>query len=347
MPAKTISTVILGGSGYVSAELIRLVLSHPSFRLDAAVSSSHQGERLDEMFTHLAGAAEDMTFAGIEALEPILANKRQVALFLALQHGETASALQLMGPSLHDAVKVVDVSADFRLANPDTFAEVYGQPHGAPELYSKFHCGLPDLESDTPDAYISHPGCFTTCVTLGSAPLAKLSLLASPHLTVSAVTGSSGAGRQPRAGTHHPQRQSALWAYEPLRHRHIPEMQQLLGVERIDFVPHSGPFSRGIHSTIFADLKQETSTENLVTQYTEFYKSSPFISVGTRLPSVKEIVGSNRCHIGISVDGKRVVVTSVIDNLVKGAAGGAVQWMNRLFGLSQDTGLTAPMPGYI
>lgn len=347
MLKKTIPTIILGGSGYVSAELIRLILMHPAFRLDTIVSSSHQGQRIDAAFPHLTGVTGELAFSGIEDAIAILDGKRQVAVFSAMPHGETAAVLQsLMGGS-SDAVKLVDVSADFRLSSAEKFEEVYKHNHGAPEMFDSFTCALPDIESSTPEGYIAHPGCFTTCVVLGSAPLIKLGLLSSPSISVSAVTGSTGAGRQPRAGTHHPERQSAMWAYEPLRHRHVPEMRQLLDGAQINFVPHSGPFSRGIHATIFGNSIKPWSAEELVEKYQEFYTNSPFVTVGTRLPSVKEIVGSNRCCIGIASQGDQVVITSVIDNLVKGAAGGAVQWMNRLFALDEDAGLNIPMPGWI
>lgn len=351
MRSPTIPTLVLGGSGYVSAELIRLLAGHPSFRLDCVVSSSHAGERIETVFPHFAGALGDLAFSGMEEAKQWIDSKRRVALFSALPHGEAASLSELLAASSAAEVSIVDMSADFRLSDPEAFSTVYGMPHGAPGLYSEFTCALPDLPGETPEGHVSHPGCFTTCVALGAAPFLKLGLLAEPKLAVSAVTGSTGAGRQPRTGTHHPERQSALWAYDPLRHRHTHEMRRLLAHDGvapdIAFVPHSGPFSRGIHATIFADLSASQSPEELVGAYTDFYSGTPFVETSLRLPSVKEVVGSNRCHIGIAVEGTKAVVTCVIDNLVKGAAGGAVQWMNRLFALEPSQGLTTPMPGWI
>ncbi|MBS1722168.1 MAG: N-acetyl-gamma-glutamyl-phosphate reductase [Armatimonadetes bacterium] len=351
MQSKTIPTVVLGGSGYVSAELVRLLLGHPAFRLEHVVSASHVGQRLDEVFPHLAGACGDLKFTAMEEAQTQLATKKQAAVFSAMQHGASAAALQELLCAASPSVKAVDVSADFRLKDPAEFKSVYGADHGAPALFDQFTCALPDLEHGVPEGHVSHPGCFTTCVSLGSAPLTKLGLLESPTLIVSAVTGSSGAGRQPKSGTHHPERQSALWAYEPLKHRHVREMEQLLEADgqkpQVHFVPHSGPFSRGIHATIFANAKKAQKASDLVETYADFYASSPFVSVGTRMPSVKEVVGSNRCHIGVAVQGRQIVVTSVIDNLVKGAAGGAVQWMNRLLSLEEGTGLTTPVPGWV
>jgi N-acetyl-gamma-glutamyl-phosphate reductase len=142
-----------------------------------------------------------------------------------------------------------------------------------------------------------------------------------------------------------------MWAYQPLSHRHRPEMEMLLGQlgggVDLAFVPHSGPFSRGIHSTIFATLTTDASPQAVLDVYDAFYAGSPFVKAGLRMPTLKEIVGSNRCHIGLAVEGRQVIVTSVIDNLVKGAAGGAVQWMNRMFGLDQKEGLTSAVHGWV
>lgn len=346
MPGKLIPAIVLGAGGYVGAEFVRLISGHPSLRLEAAVSESRAGGLIADTYPHLSGLG-DLSFVDIEHALEAVHRRTFVAVFSALPHGEAA---RLLLPFLECAnASVVDVSADFRLADADAFAKVYKHEHGAPERFSEFLFGLPDLTAQTPERHASHPGCFTTCVTLGAAPL--MSLLDTNHLTISAVTGSTGAGRQAKPGTHHPERHSGLWAYEPIRHRHVPEMKRLLATEgsepEILFVPHSGPFSRGMLATIFGKLKAPMTVDALVKLYQEFYEKSPFISVGTRMPSVKEVVGSNRCHIGIAVQGDDVVVTSVIDNLVKGAAGGGIQWMNRILGLPQETGLMTPGPGWV
>lgn len=349
MPKKSIPAVVLGGSGYVAAEMLGQLFNHPSFFVETVVSSSNEGVRVDEVFPHLTGVAEDLTFGSIESARSRIQGRRQVAVFSAMPHGETAGILAdlLQGES---AAKVVDVSADFRHADPELYQLIYGKAHPAPELLRQFHCGLPDLEKSDPGDFISHPGCFSTGITLGLAGLYAGNWI-EPSVQVSAVTGSTGAGRQPGAGTHHPHRQSSMWAYQPLVHRHTPEIKTLLKPfapeAQIAFVPHSGPFSRGIHSTIFGRLQAPASATDIVESLAAFYAHSSFVKVSEKMPTLKEVVGTNRCHLGVAVSGHQVIVTSVMDNLVKGAGGGAIQWMNRLFGLDEKEGLVHAVPGWI
>lgn len=349
MHKKSIPTVVLGGSGYVAAEILGLLLDHPSFRIESVVSTSNHGTRIDEVFPHLTGAAGDLAFGELESVKPLLNGKRQVAVFSAMPHGQTASAFAELFTKDSQA-KLVDVSADFRFSDAEQYADIYGKPHDAPELLKEFSCGLPDISRETPEQYVAHPGCFTTCITLALAPLFANKIIQS-NVQVSAVTGSTGAGRQLGPGTHHPHRQSSMWAYQPLTHRHRPEIEMLVQPyepdAKVTFVPHSGPFSRGIHATIFAELNSEQSVDQVVEIYETFYASSPFIKAGCRMPTLKEIVGTNRCHIGVASQGNQLIITSVIDNLVKGAGGGAIQWMNRMFGLDEKEGLVNAVPGWI
>ncbi len=348
MPTKTIPAVVLGSSGYVASEIIRLLINHPSFWIEGLVSTTNEGRRLEEVFPHMTGPAGEQKLVSIETLLPRLSSSRQLAVFSAMPHGQTAPILERLIATSKCDLKIVDVSADFRFGDIESDDPDTGQEMG--NAKSQFFCGLPDIEHTTPDSRISHPGCFTTAVSLALAPLFKAQLI-EPKVCVSAVTGSTGAGQQPRPGTHHPERQSAMWAYNPLRHRHTAEIEMLLRRFSADasvaFVPHSGPFSRGIHATIFADLNQPVAEEAIIEQFDAFYAGTPFVTTSSRMPSIKEVVGSNRCHIGIAVEGSSIVVTSVIDNLVKGAAGGAIQWMNRLFALEQGDGLQNAMPGWI
>ncbi len=349
MQRKHIPTIVLGGSGYVASELVGLLVGHPSFRLEHVVSTSHAGEQISDQFPHLAGPIGEMVFSAKEDIQERLSDKRQVALFSALPHGETAALLAAIidqAPS----VKIVDVSADFRLRDAAEYARVYGHTHPAPDKIGRFFFGLPDLSPAVDSNYISHPGCFSTGVSLALAPLAFSGMI-HPRVAVSSVTGSTGAGKNPGVGTHHPHRQSSMWAYQPLVHRHLPEIELLTTHEgqacNVSFVPHSGPFSRGIHSTIFAELREPTSVQNLIELYRKQFDRSSFVKVGAEMPRLKDVVGTNRCHIGIAAQGSQVVVTSVIDNLVKGAAGGAIQWMNRLFGIAEEEGLHYAVPGWI
>ncbi len=253
------------------------------------------------------------------------------------------AAAEASGSDLH----VVDLSADFRFGDAAGYRAVYGAEHPAPERLGEFVCAVPEHHRGPAPRHAAHPGCFTTAAVLAAFPLFKLGLAESP-VFVSAVTGSSGSGRAPGAGTHHPERRSAFHAYAPLAHRHEPEMRMLLAAgtagagPEVEFVPHSGPFVRGIHATVRVTLREPAEAAGLAAAVDAFYAASPFVSAGTAPARLNEVVGTNRCRLGVAVRGRTAVVTSVLDNLVKGAAGGGVQWMNRLFGLPEEAGLRLP-----
>ncbi|MFN7973175.1 MAG: Asd/ArgC dimerization domain-containing protein [Acidobacteriota bacterium] len=187
---------------------------------------------------------------------------------------------------------------------------------------------------------------------IAAAPFVAADLV-EDEIFVSAVTGSSGSGRTPGSGTHHPERRSNLHAYAVLEHRHEAEMRRLLGALRggrapeVAFVPHSGPFVRGIHATLSLRLRARAPASQLLAHAARFYQGAPFVSVGEAPPRLVDVIGTNRCALGVASRGRTLVVTSAIDNLVKGAAGGAVQWMNALFGLPQDAGLRLPGIGWV
>lgn len=353
MPTKNIPIIVLGGSGYVAGELTRLLVQHPHFELLAVVSGASAGEPIAKTFPHLAPALGEQTFVSSEEAKAHLTAKRTLGLFSALPHGEAATLLADWVASAEAAgceLKVVDLSADFRFSDLDQYEKVYGKAHPQPELLSRFACALPDLGGIGDASFVAHPGCFVTSAVLAVAPLLAAEVI-EPNVVVSSVTGSTGAGRQPRAGTHHPERHGGLWAYEPLRHRHQPEMEML--IERfagqrasLAFVPHSGPFSRGIHSSIIADLKPGWTEDRVRGVLQERYAGSPFVKVRDAWPSVKDVVGTNMCHLALRQEGGKLFVASVIDNLTKGAAGGGVQWMNELFAFEASDGLLLPGVGW-
>jgi N-acetyl-gamma-glutamyl-phosphate reductase len=209
---------------------------------------------------------------------------------------------------------------------------------------------VPEHLDVSPTPHVAHPGCFSTAVLLASVPLLKYGL-SEPRLFVAGITGSTGSGRTPGAGTHHPQRHSDMYAYNPLSHRHTPEITALAQAAsqvaaEFNFVPHSGPFARGIHVTVQAVARRPIKTPELVAALSEFYRDRPFVRVINEMPHVKDVAGSNYAFISGIANGNTVVVTCVIDNLVKGAAGGALQWLNRLLGFDETTGLTAPAAGW-
>jgi N-acetyl-gamma-glutamyl-phosphate reductase len=338
----TMPAVVLGATGYVGGELLRLLALHPHLRLAAAVSRSSAGEPIASVFSHLASAYPETRFQEPGAVDSLIHAGGPTAVFSALPHGESGTQIEavLSDAVLHNAdLRVVDLSADLRLESPDLAVPGHS-----------FLCALPELVDGAPTNCISHPGCFTTAVTLAARPLLALGL-AHPRLQVSAVTGSTGSGREPKPATHHPVRHGNLRAYEPLRHRHEPEMRMLLGRDlpvepEILFVPHSGPFARGIHATVFAQLREPATKETLRDAFRAFYAGSPFVHVVDTPPDLKDVVGTNQCRLFVEARDDNVVVLSVLDNLVKGAAGGAVQWMNRLCGFDETTGLMQPALGW-
>ena len=349
----TIPTAVLGASGYAAGELMRLLALHPHLRLVVAVSRSQAGKPVSSAFPHLRGVLDGLEFGGDEQLDALLDEHSPAAVFSCLPHGKTAARLDNLlaaAEAKGTDLRLVDLSADFRLPAPADYERVYGGTHSAPHRYAAFTCGLPELTAETPEGAVAHPGCFTTAVTLACAPAQALGL-ALPCFRVAAVTGSTGSGRSPSATTHHPERHGNLKAYLPLAHRHAPEMEMLLGrlggeQPEVAFVPHSGPWSRGIHATVHLDLRHVMSTDELHEAYAGFYARAPFVSVGTEAPRLKEVVATNRCRIGVAARGRRAVVLSVIDNLTKGAAGGAVHWMNRLCGFEETAGLELPGVGW-
>jgi N-acetyl-gamma-glutamyl-phosphate reductase len=244
----------------------------------------------------------------------------------------------------------VDISADFRYATQAAYEAVYKHAHGAPARIREFTCAVPEHMQKSPTPHVAHPGCFATATLLASVPLLALGLT-DTRLFVTGITGSTGSGRKPVEGTHHPHRHSDFYSYGALSHRHVPEItacaKLATGIEaEFNFVPHSGPFARGIHVTVQASLKKSISTAEALDALTRYYKDCPFVRVAKAAPRVKDVAASNYSHLGAVSNGNSIAVMSVLDNLNKGAAGGAIQWMNRLLGLAETTGLTAPAPGW-
>jgi len=350
---STIPVIVLGGSGYVAGEFLRLIAQHPKLHLGAAVSTSASGEPIDSAFGHLSPSYAHQRFVSIEAAVEQLPNSPRWVVVSAAPHGASAALIErvLLGAeSAGVEVSAVDASADFRFRSSAEYEAIYSTPHGAPAQLESFRCAVPEhlTEIDTP--HMAQPGCFASAMLLGIVPLAA-SGLTEPDYCVSAVTGSTGAGGTPRETTHHPVRQSNLFAYQPLTHRHVPEVRTLTEAATgqsigLHFVPHSGPFARGIHVTLQARAEAPVSAEQLRKVYEDAYANAPFVQVVDGTPRIKNVVASNQCHIGVATGGDTVVVMAVIDNLVKGAAGGAVQWMNRLWGLPETSGLDMPAPGW-
>jgi N-acetyl-gamma-glutamyl-phosphate reductase common form len=347
-----IPTVVLGGTGYVAGELLRLIAGHPHFALAGVMSDGQPGEPVAKAFGHLASSFPEERFKSQAEIEAIL-TRESTAIFCAAPHGAAATlidALLTCSEAAHRTPRVVDISADYRYRSAQDYEAVYKHPHGAPARIPAFTCAVPEHLRELTTPHVAHPGCFATATLLAAVPLLALNLI-TPELFVSAVTGSTGSGRKPGDGTHHPLRHSDLYSYSALAHRHTPEIASCAraasGVDaQFAFVPHSGPFARGIHATVQARLRKPLDTGQLLVALRQFYAGRPFVRVIDTMPRVKEVAASNYAQLSAVSDGRTLAVMCALDNLNKGAAGGAVQWMNRLYGLDESSGLTAPAAGW-
>ena len=351
--SERIAAVVLGGTGYVAGELLRLIAGHPQLKLAAVLSDSQPGAPVAAAFPHLGSTYPALKFASLEEVDGLMRRNVRSALFSAAPHGVAAgivdrllTAAESSGARAH----CVDISADFRYPGAGSYESVYQHAHGAAARIKDFTCAVPEHLKRAPTAHVAHPGCFATAVLLASVPLLA-SGLTETRLFVTGITGSTGSGRKPTEGTHHPLRHSDLYSYGALTHRHVPEIvacaKLATGVDaEFNFVPHSGPFARGIHVTVQAGLKQPVSSVQALEALASYYRDCPFVRVSDSAPRVKDVVASNYAHLSAVTNGSSVAVMAVLDNLNKGAAGGAMQWMNRLLGLDETTGLKAPAPGW-
>ena len=300
--SEALPVILLGGSGYVAGELLRLIAQHPRLTLAGAVSNSRHGKSIVSAFGHLATAYPTEQFISMQQAIDGLTESPHWIVLSAAPHGASASLIeQLLNTAEHIGLQmtVVDASADFRYSSATRFAEVYGQKHPAPDRLASFSCAVPEHLSDLKTPHAAQPGCFATAILLAIVPLLSLKLT-QPEFFVSAITGSTGAGRTPRDTTHHPMRQSNLFAYQPLRHRHHPEICELAEActgqnIMLHFVPQSGPFARGIHATVFAHSTGEVKENEVIAALEKFYADSSFVHVSPSPPRLKDIVGSVRC----------------------------------------------------
>jgi N-acetyl-gamma-glutamyl-phosphate reductase common form len=328
---------IYGGSGYGGSELLRILLLHPDVEVTFVTANEKAGKRVSEVHPNLAGLT-DLVFSS--ALEgPSLTDVDCV--FLALPHGQAMDVI----PKLPSNVKAIDLSGDFRLSDQQEFEKHYARPHTAMSSQSEFVYGLTETnrEAIRSARLVANPGCFATATLLGLAPLAANGSIKG-RVIVDAKTGSSGSGAKAAANTHHPQRMNSFYAYKPFMHQHVPEIEQELRAlgewtNELVFITHSLPVSRGIFASIYIETKSELSDQQLRAMFAEFYRDSFFIRLVDGSPDINWVKTTNFCDIGFATRRQNVVVFSAIDNLVKGAAGQAVQNMNLMFGLDEKTGL--------
>jgi LysW-gamma-L-alpha-aminoadipyl-6-phosphate/LysW-L-glutamyl-5-phosphate reductase len=343
--AKRFKAAIIGGSGYGGAEMARRLLMHPDVELVRVASIDHVGEPLGAVHPNLDGAT-DLVF---EDLAPAEAAKGCDVALLALPHKVTAAKV----PELIAAgVKIIDMSGDFRLRDADVYEKFYGAKHPHKDLLGTFVYGLPELNRKEIKAakYVASPGCFATTIELALLPLARAGLLDGVVVHVTGITGSSGSGIAPQAGTHHPSRAGNLKTYKPLEHQHVPEITQTLadcGAKNVElrFVPVSAPLTRGIFATCFLELDAKVDKAQLASLFDESYAREAFVRrPKARLPEVVAVAGSNYAEVGFAVgpvaNGKRTVTCfSAIDNLIKGGAGQAIQNMNLVLGVDERASL--------
>jgi N-acetyl-gamma-glutamyl-phosphate reductase len=347
---KRFKASILGGSGYGAGEIIRRLLIHPEVELVRVASIDYIGEPLSAAHLNLEGLSS-LTF---EKLSPEEAAAGMDVVFLGLPHKVSATAVPKI---VNSGAVIIDLSGDFRLHDAAVYEKYYGAAHPCPELLGTAVYGLPELNRAAIRGakLIASPGCFATTIELGLLPLAKAGLLEGAVETVG-ITGSSGSGAAPSAGTHHPVRAQNLRTYKPLTHQHLPEIAQVLaqaGAKNFvqHFVPVSAPLTRGIFATSFARVPASVSKEQLTEAFARTFEGEPFVRVPKkRLPEVVAVSGSNYVEVGFelgAVEGASRVVAcfSAIDNLIKGGAGQAVQSMNLVLGLDEKTTL-ADAGGY-
>jgi [amino group carrier protein]-6-phospho-L-2-aminoadipate/5-phospho-L-glutamate reductase len=322
---KKIRTVVIGASGYIGGEAVRLLLGHPQIEVVAITANENAGKRLDEVQPNLRGYS-DLVYAK-EWPEAD-------AYMLSLPHGEAMNVV----PKLKG--KVVDLSGDFRIQDPSTFEKYYKTPHKAPDLLKKFAYGVPEINRGRikEATYVAAGGCFASAAILSLWPLREL---AAGRAIVDGKTGSSGSGIKPSEKTHHPFRSTSFFAYEMFHHRHTPEIEQASGVEVL-FQPHSTPLVRGVFTTSYVPLRKEMTGEEVLEVFRKAYAGERFVRLGQGTTNVNNVKGSNFIDLGVAAEGKTAIVFAAIDNLVKGGAGQGVQCLNLMFGLPEETGLLTP-----
>ncbi len=330
---------ILGGSGYTGRELLRLLARHPHVRVTMVTSRQHVGKPIAELHPILRGVY-DLTFAAHDIDAVVEASD---VVFSALPH---AQSMTVVGELLDKGRRVIDLSADYRLKDPNQYAEWYALSHQDTEHLPLAVYGMPELFADSiaRAKLVANPGCYATAAILALAPLVSGQLVELSGIVIDAKSGVSGAGRTPRPAYHFPDCVENMWAYNPGTHRHTPEIEEVLAqvagtAVQVFFTPHVVAIERGIHATIYARIRTHESTEDLYDLFATFYDQAPFVRLSRELPQVKGTTGTNFCDIGIRRVGDWVVVCSVLDNLMKGASGTAVQNLNLMLGIDQTTAL--------
>jgi N-acetyl-gamma-glutamyl-phosphate reductase len=339
--AKKIKASIIGASGYTGAELVRLLIHHPNVEIVSLIAERSAGHDIEEVYSHF----RDAELPRIISLEEASWKGVDVA-FCCLPHATTQDVIT----SLPNHLKIIDLSADFRLKDIETYATWYGHEHKAPKLQESAVYGLPELyrKEIKKASLVACPGCYPTSALLPLAPLLKAVLIQDSDIIIDAKSGVTGAGRSLKQKMLFCETNEGVTAYGVCKHRHIPEMEQVLSEcagddITVNFSPQLIPMSRGIISTIYVKLAADNTALDIESALRKYYEKEPFVTILEHgaLPSTRDVHGTNKCHISV-VEGRtpgRVVLVSVIDNLTKGSSGQAVQNMNLMFGLDEKAGL--------
>lgn len=334
---------IVGASGYSGEELIRLLLRHPQCEISMITSRGYSGKSIGEVFPKFSGYELTFTEPSIDKIKDSSCG----VIFLALPHGLAA---EYAIPLLNSGRKIIDISADFRLKNKDQYKKYYNEEHPFPALLEKSVYGLPEIyrEEIRKASLVACPGCYPTSIILGLMPLLKEKLISTKGIVICSGSGVSGAGRKVDLPYIFPECNESYRAYSVTKHRHLPEIEQELAFAaeqeelKINFIPHLVPMNRGINSTILADT-DVTDIGIFRNAYLKYYKNEMFVRIlaDGKFADTKNVTMTNSCEIGFAYDEHtgKLIVTSAIDNLTKGAAGQAVQCMNIMFGLEESFGL--------
>lgn len=335
---KKLKIGIEGGAGFTGGELIRLLLGHPRVEISQVSSATFPGQPVFMVHPNLRGRTSlnfrlKLDYAKLDCL------------FLAGGHGDAMRDVPAIVELAGKKLRIIDLSGDFRLRDPELYPRWYTRKHRSPQLLKDFAYGLVELNRDEikKARWIANPGCFATATALALGPLAKAGV--SGVVSVTAITGSSGSGANPSLITHHPIRHANMKAYKPFTHQHVPEVEQILDrlagkkALKLSLIPISGPFARGIYAVCQVDAPKGWTAESTRALYREAYAGSSFVRVVEEPPTLNAVNGSNHCDLFVTVQEKRIGVISAIDNLVKGASGQAIQNLNVMMGWSELDGL--------
>jgi N-acetyl-gamma-glutamyl-phosphate reductase len=330
---------ILGATGYTALELMKILLRHPGVEITTLTSRQEGNPHVSSIHPQLMGRLD----VSLDDLTPETVAARTDCVFSCLPHATSAAMVMKM---LETDVRVIDFSADYRLRDAETYAEWYGHKHPDPDRLGKTVYGLPELfGSDIPDSQlIANPGCYTSTSILALAPLLSGGFIESTGIIIDAKSGVSGAGRSPKLTTLYPECNESISAYSVGRHRHTPEIEQILTFStgrdvQVIFTPHLVPMDRGILCTIYATPTKDATEDQLLDAMREFYTDKPFVRIVEHLPATKDVSGTNFCDITVRLVKGRLIVFSCTDNLIKGASGVAVQNFNLMHGFDETTAL--------